>query len=215
MKEITIVFQTNNIKTKFTVHRDKGMKLYISNLIARHVSGMTLRKFHRPKSPLFCEMMWSCKMSMLKTKGSKTSASEEIQGRYSEETRMLKTKGSKTSASEEIQGRYSEETQGNCLCNLYIVLPFSRRSIHSNGSLVIKTSCWCDIYFCINANTLFSNLNHHTILFERRCTITIYKLHKQKLVECSELTRNRRSRDRMVVGFTIFITETRGVLWIN
>ena len=34
---------------------------YISNLIARHVSGMTLRKFHRPKSPLFCEMMWSCK----------------------------------------------------------------------------------------------------------------------------------------------------------
>jgi hypothetical protein len=43
----------------------------------------------------------------------------------------------------------------------------------------MKTSCWCDIYFCINANTLFSNLNHHTILFERRCTITIYKLHKQ------------------------------------
>ena len=35
---------------------------------------------------------------------------------------MLKTKGSKTSASEEIQGRYSEETQGNCLCNLYIVI---------------------------------------------------------------------------------------------
>jgi hypothetical protein len=61
-------------------------------------------------------------MSMLKTKGSKTSASEEIQGRYSEETRMLKTKGSKTSASEEIQGQYSKETQGNCLCNLYIVI---------------------------------------------------------------------------------------------
>jgi hypothetical protein len=35
---------------------------------------------------------------------------------------MLKTKGSKTSASEEIQERYSEETQGNCLCNLYIVI---------------------------------------------------------------------------------------------
>jgi hypothetical protein len=30
MNEITIVFQTNNIKTKFTVHREKGMKLYIS-----------------------------------------------------------------------------------------------------------------------------------------------------------------------------------------
>jgi hypothetical protein len=50
-----------NCLCNFTVHRDKGMKLYISNLIARHVSGMTLRKFHRPKSPLFCEMMWSCK----------------------------------------------------------------------------------------------------------------------------------------------------------
>jgi hypothetical protein len=44
-----------------SVHREKGMKLYISILIARHVSGMTLRKFHGPKSPLFCEMMWSCK----------------------------------------------------------------------------------------------------------------------------------------------------------
>jgi predicted RNA-binding protein with TRAM domain len=31
-------------------------------------------------------------------------------------------------------------------------------------------------------------------------------------VECSELTRDRRGRDRMVVGFTIFITETCGVL---
>ena len=31
-------------------------------------------------------------------------------------------------------------------------------------------------------------------------------------MECSELTRDRRGRDRMVVGFTIFITESRGVL---
>ena len=31
---------------------------------------------------------------------------------------MLKTKGSKTSVSEEIHGRYSEDTHGNCLCNL-------------------------------------------------------------------------------------------------
>jgi hypothetical protein len=53
MKEITIVFQTNNIKTKFTVHREKGMKLYISILIARHVSGMTLRKLHGPNIPSF------------------------------------------------------------------------------------------------------------------------------------------------------------------
>jgi len=42
MKEITIVFQTNNIKTKFTIRRDKAMKLYISILVPRHVSGMTL-----------------------------------------------------------------------------------------------------------------------------------------------------------------------------
>ena len=53
MKEITIVFQTNNIKTKFTIRRDKAMKLYISILVPRHVSGMTLRKFHGRKSPLF------------------------------------------------------------------------------------------------------------------------------------------------------------------
>jgi hypothetical protein len=31
---------------------------------------------------------------------------------------MLKTKGSKTSVSEEIHGRYSEDKHGNCLCNL-------------------------------------------------------------------------------------------------
>ena len=30
-------------------------------------------------------------------------------------------------------------------------------------------------------------------------------------MECSELTRDRRGRDRMVVGFTIFITETFNV----
>jgi hypothetical protein len=36
MKEITIVLQTNNIKTNFTVHREKGMKLYILILIARN-----------------------------------------------------------------------------------------------------------------------------------------------------------------------------------
>jgi hypothetical protein len=34
----------------------------------------------------------------------------------------------------------------------------------------------------------------------------------QKLVECSELTRDLRGRDRVVVGFTIFVTETRGML---
>ena len=34
----------------------------------------------------------------------------------------------------------------------------------------------------------------------------------QKLVECSELTKDRCGRDRMVVGFTIFITKSRGVL---
>jgi hypothetical protein len=45
MKEITIVFQTNSIKTKFTIRRDKAMQLYISIL----VSGMTLRKLHGPK----------------------------------------------------------------------------------------------------------------------------------------------------------------------
>jgi hypothetical protein len=49
MKEITIVFQTNNIKTKFTIRRDKAMQLYISIL----VSGMTLRKFHGPRCSLF------------------------------------------------------------------------------------------------------------------------------------------------------------------
>jgi hypothetical protein len=35
---------------------------------------------------------------------------------------MLKTKGSKTSASEEIPERYNKEKKGNCLCNLYVVI---------------------------------------------------------------------------------------------
>jgi hypothetical protein len=57
MKEITIVLQTNNIKTNFTVHREKGMKLYILILIARN----DLKEASWAKYPLFCEMMWSCK----------------------------------------------------------------------------------------------------------------------------------------------------------
>ena len=54
-------------------------------------------------------------------------------------------------------------------------------------------------------------------LFENQPLLNYLALQSllQKLVECSELTRDRRGRDRMVVGFTIFITEIRGVLCIN
>jgi len=59
-------------------------------------------------------------MSMLKTKGSKMSVSEEvIYERYTEDTHG---KGSKASISEEVEERYSEDTHGNCLCSLYTVI---------------------------------------------------------------------------------------------
>ena len=76
-------------------------------------------------------------MSMLKTRGSKTSVSEEVEERYSEGTHG---KGRKTSVSEEVEERYSEgthgkgsktsileevegeDTHGKYLCNLYTVI---------------------------------------------------------------------------------------------
>jgi hypothetical protein len=55
------------------------------------------------------------------------------------------------------------------------------------------------------------NSEHSTSFCNKDCKANYHTI-TQKLVECSELTRDRRGRDRMVVGFTIFITETRGVL---
>ena len=51
-------------------------------------------------------------------------------------------------------------------------------------------------------------------LFENQPLLNYLALQSllQKLVKCSELTRDRRGRDRIVVSFTIFITEIRGVL---
>ena len=54
-------------------------------------------------------------------------------------------------------------------------------------------------------------------LFENQPLLNYLALQSllQKPVECSELTRDCRGRDHMVVDFTIFITESRGVIWIN